>query len=48
MMHKLETLKLLGHLRHITRPYKLGMSCDIALLPYTPKTVTWPPECVTQ
>lgn len=34
-VYKLETL--LGHLRPPTRPYTLGMSCDIALPP--------PPNC---
>lgn len=45
-MHKLETLKLLGLLRHVTRPYTLGMSCDTPLLIPLPQTVTWPPELV--
>lgn len=43
-MRKPETLKLLGHLSHITRPYTLEMSC-VVIPP--PQTVTWSPEFVT-
>jgi len=42
IMHKPETLKLIGHLRHITRAYTLAVSCR-----HPPRLLTQSPKLVS-